>query len=87
MVRNMIPLVHDRCLWPRTHPWCPVTHQNVSSVLGKALKIFATIVTLKTIVHPWKSLGGVTRIGHEEEQGQGYNWRTMSHFTNLNKKA
>ena len=29
-------------------------------------------------------------VGHadyEEEQGQGYTWRTMSHFTNLNKKA
>ena len=51
MARNMIPLVHDRCLWPRTHPWCPVTHQNVSSVLEKALKIFAAIVTLKTMVH------------------------------------
>ena len=51
MVRNMILLVHDPCLWPRTHPGCPVTHQNVSRVLGKALKIFATIVTLKTIVH------------------------------------
>ena len=47
----MILLVHDSCIWPRTHPGCPVTHQNVSRVLGKALKIFATIVTLKTIVH------------------------------------
>ena len=51
MVRNMILLVHDRCMWPRTHPGCPVTHQNVSRVLGKALKIFATIVTRKTKVH------------------------------------
>ena len=50
MVRNMILLVHDRCMWPRTHPGCPVTHQNVSRVFEKALKIFATIVTLKTIV-------------------------------------
>ena len=50
MVRDMILLVHDRCMWPRTHPGCAVTHQNVSRVLGKALKIFATIVTLKTIV-------------------------------------
>ena len=50
MVRNMILLVHDRCMWPRTHPGCPVTHQNVSRVLGKALEIIATIVTLKTIV-------------------------------------
>ena len=50
MVRNMILLVHDRCMWPRTHPGCPVTHKNVSRVFEKALKIFATIVTLKTIV-------------------------------------
>ena len=47
----MIILVHDHCMWPRTHPGCPVTHQNVSRVLGKALKIFVTIVALKTIVH------------------------------------
>ena len=50
MVRNMILLVHDNCMWLRTHPRCPVTHKNVSKVLGKALKIFATIVTLKAIV-------------------------------------
>ena len=50
MVRNMILLVHDHCIWPRTHPGCPVTHQNVSRVLGKVLKIFATIVIIKTIV-------------------------------------
>ena len=50
MARNMILLVHDCCTWPRTYPGCPVTRQNVSRVLGKALKIFATIVTLKTIV-------------------------------------
>ena len=56
MVRNMILLVHDRCMWPRTHTGCPVTHQNVSRVFEKALKIFATIVTLKTIVQ------GVKRI-------------------------
>ena len=49
----MILLVHDRCMWPRTHSGCPVTHQNVSRVLGKALKIIATIVTLKTIVQWW----------------------------------
>ena len=55
MVRNMILLVHDRCMWPRTHPGCPVTHQNVSRVLGKALKIFATKVTLKTIVQ-WPAM-------------------------------
>ena len=54
MVRIMILLVHDRCMWPRTHPGCPVTHQNVSRVFEKALKIFATIVTLKTIVY-WLS--------------------------------
>ena len=47
----MILLVHDYFMWQRTHPGCPVTHQNVSRVLGKALKIFATIVTQKTIVH------------------------------------
>ena len=47
MVRDMILLVHGNCIWPRTHPRCPVTHQNVSRVLEKALKIFATIVTLK----------------------------------------
>ena len=47
----MIFLVYDRCMWPRTHPGSPVTHQNVSRVLGRALKILATIVTLKTIVH------------------------------------
>ena len=52
MVRNIILLVHDRCMWPRTHPVCPVTHQNVSRVFEKALKIFAT---LKTIVH-WQTL-------------------------------
>ena len=46
MVRNIILLVHDRCMWPG----CPVTHQNVSRVLGKALEIIATIVTLKTLV-------------------------------------
>ena len=51
MVRNMILLVHDRCIWPRTHSGCSLTHTNVSRVLGKALKIFATIVTQKTIVH------------------------------------
>ena len=51
MVRYMILLVHDHCMWPRTHPGCPVTHQNVSRVIGKALKIFAAIVTLKTIVN------------------------------------
>ena len=51
MVRNMILLVHDRCMCPRTHPEGPVTHQNVSRVLGNALEIFFTIVTLKTIVH------------------------------------
>ena len=50
MVRNMILLVHDRCMWPRHHPGCPVTHQNVSRVFEKSLKIFATIVTQKTIV-------------------------------------
>ena len=54
MVRNMILLVHDHCMWPRTHPGCPVTRQNVCRVLGKALKIFATIVTLKTIVQSGK---------------------------------
>ena len=63
MVRNMILLVHDRCMWPRTHPGCPVTHQNVSRVLGKALKIFATIVTLKTIVH-W-GLAALLRYFHK----------------------
>ena len=51
MVRNMILLVYGRCMWPKTHSGCPVTHQNVSRVLGKALKIFATIVTLKTLVN------------------------------------
>ena len=55
MVRNMILLVHDCCMWPRTHPGCPVIHQNVSRVLGKALKIFATIVTLTSLESdkPW----------------------------------
>ena len=51
MVKNMILLVHYHCMWPRTHPVCPLTHQNAYRVLGKALKIFSTIVTLKTIVH------------------------------------
>ena len=46
MVRNMILLVHDR-MRPRTHP---VTHQKVSRIFEKALNIFATIVTLKTVV-------------------------------------
>ena len=50
MVRNMVFLMHDSCLWPTTHPGCPVTHQIVSRVLGIAPKIFATIVTLKSIV-------------------------------------
>ena len=57
MVRNMILLVHDCCMWPRTHPGCPVIHQKVSRVIGKALKIFATIVTVTTIVH-WLTKGG-----------------------------
>ena len=51
MVRNMVLLVHDCCMWPTVHPGCPVTHQKVSRVLVIAPKIFATIVTLKTIVH------------------------------------
>ena len=54
MLKNMVFLMHYCCMWPTTHAGCPVTHQNVSRVLGIAPKIFARKVTLKTIVH-WQT--------------------------------
>ena len=54
MIRNMVFLMHDCFMWPTTHAGCPVTHHNVSRVLGIAPKIFARKVTLKTIVH-WQT--------------------------------
>ena len=39
MVRNMVFLMHDCCMWPTRHTGCPVTHQNVSRLKARRSEI------------------------------------------------